>query len=63
MDPASGELLLTREEADGFPGAEALDVLNLGFTGTPRLDTNVYEAGVQSVPVPGIRFVTGYFGQ
>ena len=45
------------------PGAGVLDVLSLALTGTPRFDTNVYEAGVQSVPVPGIRFVAGYFGQ
>ena len=46
-----------------IPDAEVVDVAALGITGTPLFDTCVYDDGVQSIPVPDVRFITGYFSQ
>ncbi len=46
-----------------IPDAEVVDVAQLGLAGTPLLDTCVYDTGVQSIPVPDVRFIAGYFSQ
>ena len=65
-DQGTGVLRRTNDANYMFvaiPDASVVDVVNLGLQGQPLVDTCVYEAGVQSIPVPDVRFLTGYFGQ
>ncbi len=43
--------------------AGVIDTLRLGFSGTPLLDVDVYEAGVQSIPAPGVSGLSHYWRQ
>lgn len=50
--------LLVAAPAEGF-----VDVLGLGLAGVTRVDTCAHDAGVQSIPVPGVRSLTHYWRQ
>ncbi|MFT7168805.1 MAG: YVTN family beta-propeller protein [Paracoccaceae bacterium] len=45
------------------PGGDVVDVVQLGLSGFGLLDTNPYDSGTQSIPVPDVRFLRGYFSQ
>ncbi|WP_145196773.1 hypothetical protein [Planctomycetes bacterium Poly30] len=46
-----------------IPDAHVVDVMQVTGQSAPLLDVNVYDAGVQSIPAPNVRFLTGYFSQ
>ena len=46
-----------------IPGALVVDVLALGVAGAPRVDVNVYRAGVQSIEAAGALALCNYWRQ
>lgn len=65
-DRGTGSMQLTNDARFLFvaiPDAGVVDVVDLLSSSPTLFDTCVYDAGVQSIPVPDVRFLTGYFGQ
>ncbi|MEM6568132.1 MAG: beta-propeller fold lactonase family protein [Planctomycetota bacterium] len=44
-------------------GSGVVDVLALALTGLPRFDTNPYQDGIQSIPVPQVTLLSDYWRQ
>lgn len=44
-------------------GSGVVDVMEIAAAGVPRRDTNAFEAGIQSVPVPNVTAVMDYWRQ
>lgn len=44
-------------------GGGVVDVIEIGAAGTPRKDTNAFQPGVQSIPVPNVALVVDYWRQ
>ena len=68
--PVSGAWVNTNEPRYAFlsvpnptRGQGVVDVLQLDVAGTPRIDTNAHQPGVQSIPLPGVAGLMDYFGQ
>jgi len=68
--PGSGAWVNTNEPRYAFlsvpnprGGQGVVDVLRLDVAGTPRIDTNAHQVGVQSIPLPGVATLMDYFRQ
>ncbi|MEZ6016630.1 MAG: beta-propeller fold lactonase family protein [Planctomycetota bacterium] len=70
MRPVPGGFINTSEPQFLFAavpnplgGSGVIDVLELGGAGLPRIDTDPYVAGIQSVPVTNVSVVSDFFRQ
>ena len=61
--PVSKPLNMFASVPNSSQGGGVVDVLQFGATPPSRLDTNPFQAGVQSVPMPGVGVLADYFRQ
>ena len=44
-------------------GSGVVDVINIAGAGVPRIDTNNFHAGIQSIPAPNVSTLIDYWRQ